>query len=184
MTNKRRNKDKRRRRRRRERAAPTYKAANRSPETAPCAEPEDSATIKPSAMTKRLDCRVAKVDDTLGVVFGWAIISTEDGFPYVDTQGDYIPDSAMLKAATKFAKGKRQGGDMHHTEDGVVLFMFPLTAEVAKAFDIDCDKTGLMIGMAPDNPETLEKFRTGERTGFSIGGKRVVDTPREMEVEA
>lgn len=134
-------------------------------------------------MTKRLDCRVAKVDDSLGIVFGWAIISTQDGAPYVDTQGDYIPDSAVMKASVKFAKGKRQGGDMHRVEDGTVLFMFPLTEEVAKAFDIECDTTGLMIGMAPDNEETLEKFRSGERTGFSIGGRRVTDTPREMELD-
>jgi hypothetical protein len=132
-------------------------------------------------MTKRLDCQVAKVDDSLGIVFGWAIVCTEDGNPHVDTQGDHIPDSAMMKATAKFAKGKRTGGDMHRVEDGTVLFMFPLTQEVAKAFDIDCSKTGLMIGMQPDNPETLEKFRSGERTGFSIGGKRVVDTPREVE---
>ncbi len=30
--------------------------------------------------------------------------------------------------------------------------------------------------MEPDNPETLEKFRSGERTGYSIGGSRIRDT--------
>ena len=127
-------------------------------------------------MTKTLDCTVAKVDESLGLVFGWAIVCTEGGQPYVDTQNDYIPDGAMLKASAKFAKGDRTGGDMHRTEDGIVLFMFPLTAEIAKAFNIETPKTGLMIAMKPDSPDTLAKFVKGERKGFSIGGKRIKDT--------
>lgn len=127
-------------------------------------------------MTKRLDCKVAKVEESLGLVFGWAIVCTENGQPFVDSQHDHIPDAAMLKAATKFAKGRRTGGDMHSIEDGTVIHTFPLTAEIAKSFGIECDKTGLMIAMAPDNEATLEKFRNGERTGFSIGGRRIKDT--------
>lgn len=131
-------------------------------------------------MTKRLDCKVAKVDNDLGLVFGWAIVCTEDGQPYVDTQGDYIPDGAMLKASTKFAKGARQAGDMHRCDDGLIVHTMPLTAEVAKAFGIECSKTGLMIAMEPF-PETLAKFKSGERRGFSIGGRRVTDTPMEID---
>lgn len=127
-------------------------------------------------ISKRLDVKVAKVDDSLGLVFGWAIICTEGGAPYVDLQDDYIPDEAMLKASTKFAKGARTGGDMHRVEDGTIVHSMPLTADVAKAYGIECDKTGWMIAMEPDNEETLAKFRSGERTGFSIGGSRIKDT--------
>lgn len=133
-----------------------------------------------SAMNKRLDCKVAKVDDSLGIVFGWAIVCEEDGHPYVDLQGDYIPPGAMLKAAAKFAKGKRTGGDMHRVADGTVDFLMPLTDDIKKAFGIDCQRVGLMIGMRPDNDETLEKFRSGERTGFSIGGRRIKDTEVDL----
>jgi putative serine protease XkdF len=136
--------------------------------------------IMASEHSKRLDCKVAKVDDSLGLVFGWAIICTEDGEPYVDTQDDYITDAAMLQAATEFAKGRRMGGDMHEQPDGQVVHIFPLTAEIAKAFGIKCDKTGLMVAMQP-SPETLAKFRSGERTGFSIGGERVDDNPMEID---
>ena len=131
-------------------------------------------------MSKRLDCKVAKVDESLGLVFGWAIICSEGGQPYVDTQGDWIPDSSMLKASTKFAKSGRQAGDMHRCDDGLIVHTMPLTAEIAKAFGIECDKTGLMIAMEPF-PETLELFKSGKRRGFSIGGRRVVDT--EVEVD-
>lgn len=129
---------------------------------------------------KQLDCRVAKVEDSLGLVFGWAIICTEDGEPYVDLHNDYIPPEAMLKAATKYAKGCRMGGDMHSCKDGEVVHTMPLTEEVAKAFGIKCNKTGWMIAMAPSNPETLQKFISGERTGFSIGGRRIKDTEIEL----
>lgn len=183
MSKNRRNKDKRRRKRRQSRAS--YKHASAAKETA-CTTKDHSVSMTPSTMssgqkiTKSLDCKVAKVDDTLGLVFGWAIVCTEGGEPYVDLHNDYIPDHAMLKASTKFAKGLRIGGDMHACEDGVIVHTMPLTADIAKAFGIECDKTGLMIALEPADIETLKKFSTGERTGFSIGGTRIKDTQVEL----
>lgn len=119
---------------------------------------------------------VLKVDDALGVVFGWAMVCTEDGEDYYDSQDDHIPEAAMLKAATDFMGSSRVLGDMHQkAEGGTVLFAFPLTADVAKSFGIECKTTGLMIGVKPANEATLEKFRSGEYTGFSIGGRRIKD---------
>jgi hypothetical protein len=119
---------------------------------------------------------VLKVDDALGVVFGWAMVCKEDGEDYFDTQGDHIPEAAMLKAATDFMLNSRVLGDMHkQAEGGSVLFAFPLTSEVAKSFGIECKTSGLMIGVKPASQATLEKFRTGEYTGFSIGGRRITD---------
>lgn len=127
-----------------------------------------------------INCEVAKVDADLGVVFGWAIVSTEDGQPYVDLQKDHIPDESMLKATRNFAKGARIAKEMHVGGGrGTVLFLLPLTADVAKSLELQTRRTGLIIGMAPD-PEMLEKFRSGELRGFSIGGRRIVD--REVEV--
>jgi hypothetical protein len=53
---------------------------------------------------------------------------------------------------------------------GRILFAFPLTTDIAEAFGIDADTTGLMIAMKPDDPSMLSKFRDGTYTGFSIGG--------------
>lgn len=163
MSHQKRNKDRRRRKRRKARGA-IYKSA--------CEESSQSGNM--SEYMKRLDCKVAKVDDGLGLVFGWAIVCTENGEPYVDSQNDHIPEHSMLKAVTKYAKGPRQGGDMHRCEDGTVIHEFPLTQEIAKAFGIETTKTGWMIAMEP-TPETYEKFKSGERTGFSIGGVRKRD---------
>lgn len=83
----------------------------------------------------------------------------------------------MLEAATDFALNSRVAKDMHGKSDrgeditGSIAFMFPMTADVAKAFGLDAPaKTGLMIAMKPDTA-LLAKFASGEYRGFSIGGQ-------------
>lgn len=117
-------------------------------------------------------CSVLKVDDQLGLVFGFGIVCTRDGEPYYDTQGDHIPEESMVKAATDFMIHSRVSGDMHKAEDGQVVFAFPLTDDIAKAFGIQTSTTGLLLAVKPSE-EVLGKFRSGEYTGFSIGGRRV-----------
>ena len=129
-----------------------------------------------------LRATISKVDDGLGLVMGWGIVCTEQGEPYYDTQGDHIPDASMIEAVTDFMKSSRIAG-VQHVEDeagetvikGTIVHSFPLTADTAEAFGITCEKTGWMVAMHPDDKSVLAKFRSGEFTGFSIGGKRVVD---------
>ena len=131
------------------------------------------------------DATVIKVDDTLGLVMGYAIVCNDDGEPYFDLHGDHIPEDTMLKAAADFMVNSRVAGDMHRqVEDevnkgiipaGSVVFAWPMTKDIAKAFGLEVKKTGLMIAMKPSSPEMLEKFRKGEYTGFSIGGSRGED---------
>lgn len=117
-----------------------------------------------------------KIDEELGIVFGWAIVSSVDGEPYFDIQNDHIPEDSMLKATSEFMEDVRVGGEMHTgTQVGVVIHSMPLTADIAKAFGIECDRTGWMVGYKPYNKDVLEKFRSGEYTGFSIGGGRILD---------
>lgn len=111
-----------------------------------------------------------KVDSNLGLVFGFAIVSTLDGEPYFDKQGDHIPEEAMLKAATDFMENSRVAKEMHAGEPvGSIVFAYPLTKEIAKALDIETKQTGLLIAMKL-NEEGLAKFKDGTYTGFSIGG--------------
>jgi len=118
---------------------------------------------------------VFKVDESLGLVFGFAIVSKIDGEPYFDVQGDHIPEDAMLKAATDFMSKSRQAKEMHQGQPtGDVLFAFPMTTEIAKSLGIETATTGLLIGMRP-GAEALEKFRDGTYTGFSIGGQYVTN---------
>ena len=114
---------------------------------------------------------VMKVDDELGLVFGFGMICKQNGEEYFDVQGDHIPEESMLKAAADFMVGDRISGDMHKDVDGKVVFAFPLTTEIAKALDITTKNTGLLIAMRP-SADVLSKFKSGEYTGFSIGGVR------------
>jgi hypothetical protein len=118
---------------------------------------------------------VLKVQDELGLVLGWGIVCTENGEPYFDLQKDHIPEDAMLKAATDFMQNSRTAKEMHDGgKIGQILYAFPITEEIKKALDIDCPRTGLLVAMKP-SPEVLEKFKSGELTGFSIGGRRGID---------
>jgi hypothetical protein len=129
--------------------------------------------------------KVASISDELGLVLGWAIVCTEKGLPYydlnVDKEGPYkgervpehIPDEAMFKAAAEFAEtADRPGNEMHDgPESGSYVFIWPLTADIAKAMNIQTERTGLMIGYKP-TPEVLAKFKDGTYKGFSIEGHR------------
>jgi cation transport regulator ChaB len=119
---------------------------------------------------------VIKVSDELGLVFGWAMICKDGGNDYFDVQDDHIPEDAMLKASAEFMLSRRVAKEMHFGDEmGTIVFAFPVTSDVAKAMNISTDRTGLMIAMKPSSEALLEKFRSGEYTGFSIGGQRLVD---------
>ncbi len=123
-------------------------------------------------MTKQLQTStILKVDESLGLVFGFAIICKEDGEDHFDLQGDHIPESVMLEGSFDFAKNSRVAKEMHEGEQiGDITFMFPLTSEIADSLDIQSKRNGLLIAMKPDSQEVLKKFADGEYTGFSIGG--------------
>lgn len=118
---------------------------------------------------------LVKVDETLGLVFGFAIVSKQNGEDYYDLQNDHIPEDAMLKASLDFMLNSRVAKEMHTGDEaGTVVFAFPLTSDIAKALDIETKQTGLLIAMRPAEG-MLAKFKSGEFTGFSIGGYRLVD---------
>lgn len=131
----------------------------------------------------RTDAQILKVSTELGLIFGFAMIckvrdENGDLVPYNDTDDDQFIELGMLEAVTKFAMTKRVACDMHArdedgqpVQDGGVIHHFPLTEEIAKALGIITPMTGLLVALRPDNPETLEKARRGEFTGFSIGGE-------------
>lgn len=130
------------------------------------------------ALTSTTD--ILKVDESLGIVFGYAIVCREkneagEWVDHFDTQGHHIPEDEMLKASVEFAQqaamNKRASKDMHEGDDiQEVVQMIAVTEELAKALDWDIKKTGLVIALKP-TPEVLEMYKSGERTGFSMGGR-------------
>lgn len=123
--------------------------------------------------------RVAKFDDELGLVFGWAIIckklnkATGAYEPYFDLQGDHIPDDVMMKAVVDFRRNSRGLDEMHVRKvGGRVLHDMPITEQLARASSILPDFTGWFVGVEPA-AEQLAKFKSGKLGGFSINGMGV-----------
>lgn len=123
----------------------------------------------------------AQVEPELGLVFGYAIVckqrnaETGEFDPYFDRDAsgpDHISEVEMLKGATEFMLQSREIDENHSVDaaPGSVVFAFPMTVEMAKSLGITIEKSGLLIGMKPEDPAVLEKFRDGTYTGFSIGG--------------
>lgn len=136
---------------------------------------------EPSIVKTSFQAQLLKVDESLGLVFGFGIVCNQKGEPYYDTQGDHVPEQAMLEAAADFMLKSRATTDMHArggasgqevVKDGDVVFAFPLVTDVAKALGITTENTGLLVAIRP-SPDVLAKFKDGTYTGFSIGGARV-----------
>lgn len=137
-------------------------------------------------LKERDQFKVAKVDESLGLVFGFGIICKMDGQDYYDWNVDHagphkgklvpehITEAAMLKSATWFAMGERPGNVQHEGPDvGTYPFVFPLTEDIAKAMGItEYKKSGLMVAYKPPK-DVLAKFLDGSLTGFSIEGMRL-----------
>ena len=122
-------------------------------------------------MTKFDTIEICKVDESLGLIFGWAVICKKDGQDYFDLQDHHIPENVMLKASFDFMKAARLAKEMHAESDGSIVFAFPMTTEIAKALNINTNMTGLLIAHKPERAETLEKAKNGDYRGFSIGGE-------------
>jgi hypothetical protein len=117
-------------------------------------------------------CHVAKVDMGLQLVIGWAMITRENGRPYVDSQGDETPDDVLLPAVTAYMERGRAGWLEHRPgEIGTVLLSLVLTDDIAAALGITCSQRGWIVGMKVHDREILKAFEEGRLTGFSIGGR-------------
>lgn len=113
------------------------------------------------------------VNTELGLVFGWGMVCKVDGQDYWDTQKNHIPEDSMLEALTDFAENSNIAKEMHAGDpQGQYLFMFPMTSDIAKALGITTKKTGALIAYKPP-ADVLAKFKSGEYTGFSIGGEHI-----------
>lgn len=138
-------------------------------------------TVSDVALIKRADeggfeatCRVTKLDEHLGLVFGWALAGTLDGgqSEHVDLQGDAVDvnSTEFIKVAADFMEAAGASDVMHDNEaDGRIVFAMPLVPEVNAALGIKSDVHGLAIAMKPSEA-TFKRFLSGELAAFSIAG--------------
>ena len=121
---------------------------------------------------KKYEVAFSKQDDEQRIVWGWASVSTEDGELVVDTQGDTITPVEMEKMANDFMAGVRKAKAMHEgPKIGEFIHSFPMTKELMKAFDIHSDREGWIVAAKIYDDNVWEAIKSGEMTGFSIGGR-------------
>jgi len=114
--------------------------------------------------------RVTKMDESLGLVIGMSIITSIDGVPYTDLQGDEVQEQDLLKTVVGFMEAGAPTDTNHNREaDGRVVLSWVFDAETNKAMDVTARKHGWATGLKV-SPETFAKFKSGEYTGFSIDG--------------
>ncbi|MDX7777916.1 hypothetical protein SJR98_07465 [Aeromonas hydrophila] len=113
------------------------------------------------------------VSDALGIVYGWAAISSENGVDYFDTDNQHIPAAVLEGAALEFAEGDRVMSVQHDgAEFGKVVFALPLLRDNTNALGlkVENNREGLIIGVKP-NSSALAAVKDGTLRGFSIGGR-------------
>lgn len=114
-----------------------------------------------------------KVSSQERLVFGWGQVCTKNGELYFDTDNQAIPENVALKGWKDFMRGDQRTHKAMHAgvEVGQVVFAFPMLTDIAKSLGFEnLPQTGILVGVYVSDDTTLQKFATGEYTGFSIGG--------------
>ncbi len=65
-------------------------------------------------------------------------------------------------------------GSNTENDIGTVIHSFPVTKEIAESMGIESNISGWMVGVKPTT-EILQKFLSGEYTGFSIEGEGIME---------
>jgi hypothetical protein len=127
--------------------------------------------------------RIIKAEAEQPLVYGWGSVckvrdSAGQFVDYWDTDNESFPEDVTEKAWRGFMKNARHMDVMHDEKPmGRVVYAMPMTEEIAKSFGVldSLKQTGVMVGVEVTDPEVLGKFRSGEYTGFSIGGSARFD---------
>lgn len=120
--------------------------------------------------------QVCKVDTGLGLVFGWAQICKVNGEDYYDSDNQHMPEAVTLgdneSGWLGFMKTARVHKAMHDGKQvGDVVFAFPAFSDIMKSLGFEpIGKTGIIAAVQVSDKPTLQKFHSGEYTGFSVGG--------------
>jgi len=119
-----------------------------------------------------LTADILKSDEDQRLVYGWASIILENGEPVTDSQGDIISESDLIKAAHNYISQYREAKEMHSGgQIGEVVESLVFTKDVQDALGISLGKIGWFIGVKINDQDLFNKFKTGEYSMFSIGGR-------------
>jgi hypothetical protein len=115
---------------------------------------------------------VKVLDEPQRYFLGWASVSSVDGVPVTDRQGDIITDAELEAAANAFMPQARVGKIMHTGGEAIDYTQsLVITPEVKKALGIEgMSKCGWLVGGFCRDLATWERVKSGELGSLSIGG--------------
>nr|WMC95380.1 XkdF-like putative serine protease domain-containing protein [Aminobacter aminovorans] len=118
---------------------------------------------------------ISKASEEQRICYGWASVATEKGVPVVDLQGDVL-DPAELELASSAFMADVRAAKLNHDNNGPigeVLHSLPLTAEIAKALGISCDREGWIVGIKIHNEAVWQAVKSGRLSMLSIGATAI-----------
>ena len=117
---------------------------------------------------------IKKADEDKRLAFGWASVANfEDGSTLVDSADDVIDIDVLEKAAYKFVRLHRSGGEMHERVAVAELVeSIVFTKEKAAALGIPEGTLpeGWWVGFFVTDGDVWAKVKSGEYAMFSIEG--------------
>ena len=117
---------------------------------------------------------VAKADEDMRVVYGWASVVEDAGETVVDSQGDVIEPSELVKAAHEFVTSVRAGKAMHRGRVVAELVeSLVFTKDMQTALNVDLGKVGWWVGMHIGDADVWARVKSGELRAFSIAGNAI-----------
>lgn len=133
-----------------------------------------------------MKAEIIKADASLRVAYGWALLTSVDGEPYADSQGDVVEESSLEKAVVKFMLDRRTGSVMHKrgpngepVRVGQIVESVVVTNEKLAAMGLPVPEgrgprgwwVGIRYDDTPEGEEVWKRIQSGELRGFSIGGR-------------
>lgn len=107
------------------------------------------------------------------LAYGFFSVTTENGEPVVDEQGDVIDTEVLVEAAQAFITKSREGRYKHDkTGEPIaeVVESLVFTNEIQKYLGIDLKREGWFGCLKFHDDTYWEKVKNGETLGLSIGG--------------
>jgi hypothetical protein len=137
--------------------------------------------MKPKPGEVEVTMSLEKSDEDQRMAWGWASVTTLNGQPLEDLQGDVIETEELQKAVHEFVRKKRVMGEMHTIiGTGDIVDSIVLTKDLQRAMGIDLGKEGWFVGVHVTNDSTWSKVKKGELRGFSLGGFGVRELMKSM----
>lgn len=124
-------------------------------------------TAKPVALT----LPISKLDEERRQISGWASVSSVNGRPVVDLQGDYVDVADLRTAAHEFITGPRHGLAMHAGKPIMrVTESLIVDDDVAAAMGIMSGIRGWWACAQVEDTDTWAKVRDGKFRALSVAG--------------